>query len=183
MNHDHVAFVDIETLGLDPYRHAVWEVAIIVDDDEILFQIHLSDEEIATGDPVGMDICQFHHRYEATAAYPSWTAAAIIEEALSGRHIVGAVPSFDEQRLALLCDRAFRGGHPPERRPWHYHLIDVEAMAVGALAARGEIVDLPWRSHDLSTRLGVTTPVEDEHTALGDARWARAIYETIMRDQ
>lgn len=39
----------------------------------------------------------------------------------------------------------------------------------------------PWKSEDLSRRVGVEPPGEDErHTALGDARWAERIYNAIM---
>jgi hypothetical protein len=68
---------------------------------------------------------------------------------------------------------------------WHYHLIDVEALAVGYLAGRGSAdlfhpSALPWKSDDLSAALGITVRDEDRHTALGDAKWARAIYDAVM---
>jgi hypothetical protein len=78
---------------------------------------------------------------------------------------------------------------------WHYHLIDVEALAVGALShsaafgrssagskreLTGSITALPWKSDDLSAALGVTVSDEDRHTALGDARWAMRIYDAVM---
>ena len=44
-------------------------------------------------------------------------------------------------------------------------------------APRG--VALPWKSDDLSAALGVTVSDEDRHTALGDAKWARAIYDAV----
>jgi len=92
---------------------------------------------------------------------------------------------------------------------WHHHLIDVEALTVGYLngrrARQNEIVDgyplendgehvpglvrwdrpgpwdvpLPWKSDDLSAMLHVEVSDEDRHTALGDARFARAIYDAV----
>ena len=65
---------------------------------------------------------------------------------------------------------------------WHYHLIDVENLAVGFLAARGVQVPLPWNSEDLSRLVGVEPASdEDRHTALGDARWARDIFDAVMK--
>lgn len=113
---------------------------------------------------------------------------------VDGRHLVGAVPSFDEERLR----RQYRVcvDEMATRFPWHYHLIDVEALAVGYLSAhRRRIKDwsgvtiqslaaappLPWSSDALSRALGVEPPGPDErHTALTDARWAKAIYEAVM---
>jgi hypothetical protein len=95
-----------------------------------------------------------------------------------GRHLVGAVVSFDEERLRKLL-RA--NGACPE---WHYHLIDVEALAVGWIAGADQEaarLALPWKSDDLSRAIGVEPPSDEErHTALGDARWAKAIYEKIV---
>jgi hypothetical protein len=68
---------------------------------------------------------------------------------------------------------------------WHYHLIDVEALAVGYLMrerirAGFDGSMLPWKSDELSAELGITVTDEERHTALGDARWARAIYDQVM---
>jgi hypothetical protein len=82
---------------------------------------------------------------------------------------------------------------------WHYHLQDVETLAVGYLTALRRFVpespeiagltpgqlatlgDLPWDSEFLSSALGVPVPSgEDRHTAIGDARWARDVYDAVM---
>jgi hypothetical protein len=73
---------------------------------------------------------------------------------------------------------------------WHYHLVDVEALAVGYLHGRHSDVILPdegyarisppWKSDDLSRAVGVEPATDDErHTALGDARWAMRLYDAI----
>lgn len=101
-----------------------------------------------------------------------------------GAHLAGAVVSFDEKRLEKLL-RA--NGVLPA---WHYHLIDVENLAVGYLAARrpgmaliGEgypDLSLPWDSDSLSLACGVKPPTDERHTAMGDARWAKALYDAIV---
>lgn len=118
-------------------------------------------------------------RYDHQTAL--WASESIEKFAalVGGRHIVGAVPSFDEERLR----RQYRDrGHELETQfPWHYHLIDVEALMVGWLLSRGHIVDLPWKSDDLSRKFGIEPPSgDDRHSALGDARWAKAIHEKIL---
>jgi hypothetical protein len=96
-------------------------------------------------------------------------------------HVVGAVPNFDTERLALLLGRY---GHKPG---WHYHLIDVENLAVGYLAGRASLTfgegwwtpPLPWDSDDLSRAVGVEPPTDERHTAMGDVRWCMALYDAI----
>lgn len=69
----------------------------------------------------------------------------------------------------------------------HYHLVDVENLAAGYLAAQCRLQKAwltlplpPWNSDALSTAIGVDLAIFDRHTALGDARWSRAIYDQIM---
>jgi len=90
-------------------------------------------------------------------------------------HVVGAVPNFDTERLWKLISsvRADRSA------PWHHHLIDVENLVVGALAGRGPI-DPPWESDTLSRMVGVNPDDFARHTAMGDVRWAMAIYDAVM---
>jgi hypothetical protein len=81
------------------------------------------------------------------------------------------VPSFDEERLRRMHTAKYGDSRPVT---WHYHLIDVEAVMVGAHVARfGAPPALPWDSDELSRSVGVEPPSgDDRHTALGDARWA-----------
>lgn len=116
----------------------------------------------------------------------------------TGAHLVGNVVSFDEERLAALL---MAHGVLPA---WHYHLVDVESLAAGHLARSAQLewhladedddvdglgeakkllsVAQPrWDSEELSAALGVTPPGPDQrHTALGDALWARDIYDAVM---
>ena len=107
------------------------------------------------------------------------TAAHIIAGMTHGAHLVGAAPNFDAEVLAALLRDNYL------TPTWHYHLVDVEALAVGWLCAwdraDGEPgIRPPWRSDDLSTARGVPPPDDaTRHTALGDAAWALAIYDHI----
>lgn len=128
-----------------------------------------------------LDNTRFADDYNHTTALRPDDSIERFARLVEGRHLVGAVPSFDEERLRRL----YRKHVDPTatRFPWHYHLIDVEAMMVGYLLGDPEgdwRFPLPWKSDDLSTALGVTPPDKDRHTALGDARWAKTIYERIV---
>lgn len=195
-----LAFIDTETLGLDPDRHPVWEAALILTDtdkSESLYrgtwQIKLTEKQIADGDQVGMNICRFHERYGEGCMVDAASFVEVFADLTAEAHLVGAVVSFDEERLRRLC---LAHGRVPK---WHYHLIDVEALAFGYLHGRARMNAalahpgssaasplpevaraLPWRSDDLSAAIGVeTVPPGERHTAMADALWAKRIYDKV----
>jgi hypothetical protein len=195
-----VCFIDCETGGLDPERHQIWEVAVIVDGEEHVWQQKLAsglNASVRLGlvDEWVLENTGIRDRYdhdtalEVTDSYERWWTLT------HGRHIVGACPWFDSERLhrlGLFLDRL--GGPFGRDLAHHYHLIDVENLAVGFLAGATSYGDggtenwglgvwdqLPWRSTDLSLALGVDpADFEPKHSALADARWAKALYEAIM---
>jgi len=172
-----VAFVDTETTGLDPDRHEIWEVGLIVDDVEWEWWLPV---DLGRADTAALKIGRYHERIGPKLLTHHPLFAERFAELTRGRHLVGAVPSFDEERLRKLLRS---NGACPE---WHYHLVDVEALAVGYLAGRAQIHvgpgvgGLPWDSEALSLAVGVDPDRFVRHSALGDARWAKAIYEAVM---
>ena len=195
-----IVFLDTETTSLRWDRRA-WEVGLIVrdpgrDDQEHHWFIDVRDLDLGNADLMSLKIGRFYERhpeYKPNGGGKSYTRAeadvmADVEFVTRGAHLVGAVPNFDADVLAA---RMRENGICPS---WHYHLIDVENLAVGYLGGstafgqspsggkRQEIRDLiapPWKSDDLSAALGVTVSEEDRHTALGDARWAMRIYDAV----
>lgn len=178
-----VVFVDCETTGLDPERHEIWEVALIHDSaDGWKEHVWYLPVDLGRADPAALQLGRFHERLHGIMVDPR-VFASVFARLTRGKHLAGAVVSFDEERLRKLL-RA--NGACPE---WHYHLIDVEALAVGYLHGKGGMVagqeggwlpGLPWNSDELTAALGVDISDLDRHTALGDARWAKAIYEAVV---
>lgn len=209
---DNVVFLDTETTGLDPERHQVWELALIRDGKEYVWQLPV---DLTRADPTGLRIGQFYerrsaiaptgsvaklHRVQWPSKEPKWDmvglpvsdTAETVARLLDGRHMVGAVPSFDAAFLTRWLNAHGQAA------TWHYHLIDVEALAAGFLVgeftacqevgnpdADGPSVEdvkrawAPWNSNELSRAVDVDPDDFDRHTALGDARWAKAIYERV----
>lgn len=181
-----VLFVDTETISLArDYRH-LWEIALLVpgeDGKETEFVCYPT-VPLDEADPMALKIGRFHERHPSQGAHvkpsspPSKAKLAAwakeIVRLTDGKHLVGAVPSFDEERLWGFCKAH---GQTPT---WHYHLVDVEALAIGYACAEGKSFGLPWDSERLSAYLGVDPGQFDRHTALGDCRWAQAIYEKVM---
>ena len=212
-----LAFLDIETTSLArPFSTTpseVWEVGLIVRGENDLGRYEVERSwllpvTLEHADTVSLDIGRFHDRHPQGDRYEGDAAATPTDEfvrefvdLVDGCHLVGNVVSFDEERLAAILL-----GHHFTAMPWHYHLIDVEALAAGYLRGLHDVVveyGIPvadpdsygatvvrqainhaqprWNSEDLSAALGVTVPNDtDRHTALGDARWAKATYDAVM---
>ena len=172
-----LAIVDTETTGLDPDRHEVWEVALILRRPDGARTEHVWQLPVDLGraDAVALSIGRFYERRHK-APTPLAEFARAFAAYTHGAHLVGAVPSFDAAFLSRLL-RA-NGACPG----WHYHLVDVEALAIGWLAAKSEAgsCEPPWESNELTEALGITVDESSKHTALGDARWAEAIYDRVM---
>lgn len=192
-----LCFIDTETTGVHPDRQ-VWEIAMIRRDDkgerDVSFYV---DVDLSDADPFGLSVGRFYDRHP-TGRWMSFssgyvpdrpaasttgnfltrrTAADAVARWTHGAHLVGAVPNFDAETLApLLREHALIPC-------WHYHLIDVEALAFGWLAAQDNVdLEPPWRSDALSNGVGVAPPTQEErHTALGDARWAMRLYDAIVK--
>lgn len=147
-----LAFLDTETTGLDPVRHPIWEIAVVTDDggpDTPAYveswQVRLPDPVIAQADPEALRINHFHERYDPTNALDLPDTVERLYAMLHGRHVVGAVPSFDMQRIGMMFDMvasAFPFFKDGDNYVWNYHLIDVESMALGWLAAHNRLAPI-----------------------------------------
>ena len=178
-------FLDTETTGLDPNIHEVWEVATItrfIDDngqavgEDVEQQWFLPLFNFQSADPFSLDIGKFWDRYiwpDAKKYDDMAEWCRMFMQLTKGAYIVGAIPSFDIERLDRLCHRY---GY---RLFNHYHLIDCEALAAGHLH-----IPPPWKSDEIFSKLGINTDTDEyregKHTALGDAKVVRDVYEKIM---
>lgn len=185
-----VAFIDTETCGLNPDRHPIWEIAVIVDEVE-----HLWTQEIYGG---MMDWQRFADRwvlentrivsdYDPLQSMSPKQSVERFAELTRDRYLVGANPAFDESRLA----RSWRAWHQADwNPPWKYRLYDVESMLVGY--ARGLDLDefkggvpglrecAAFFGTEWYGEQGIELDEASHHTALGDARVVKAIFEKIM---
>lgn len=203
-----LAFVDCETTHLSAEVGEVWEVAIIRRDPEGDAE-YLWQFAPRTLDPdvhgEALRIGRFHERSVVPpghdAAYISRAgntplpmgrdaAVEMVTDALRGTVLIGSNPAFDDRHLRKLLGVT-------SEQPWHYRTIDVATLAAGYLYGQAEQatkrtadpsrygkvrerLGWPWRSYQASEAAGVARPTSDvAHTALGDARWARDLWDHI----
>lgn len=194
-----LVFCDTETTGLDRAHDEIWDFAAIRQDTDVIlgekyqrgtfyhaYFEHDTDKVKRLPEPFRVD---HDARYDPDAALNRNDAAKFILDVFrpgeNGEkpHLVGAVPDFDAAFMTRLLYQQLAA-----RPPWHYHIIDVEALVVGYLAGvdstgmpNAGLPPLPWRSDDLSMAIGVPPPASsDRHTATGDALWVARLWQAII---
>jgi len=177
-----IVFLDTETTSLRPDRRA-WEVALIVRDDdgadvEHSWFVDVDDLDLGNADLMSLKIGRFHERHpQLRQGAVQGTIHAVeeislfdqVERITRGAILVGAVPNFDAD---VLGARMRAHGICPS---WHYHLVDVETLAAGQLK-----MSPPWDFDTILGLYGLEYAEEDRHTALGDTRMVRDLYDAIL---
>jgi hypothetical protein len=178
-----LVFLDTETTSLRHDRR-VWEVAAIVRDPEVGGDVEHSwfvewDElELGNADVMSLKIGKFYQRHpqaiDGTEEVWSKVRTEVevfmyVENITRDAFIVGAVPWFDTE---VIGNRMRANGICPS---WHYHLVDVEALAAGSLKLAPK-----WNFDKVLDAYGLTYDEADRHTALGDARMVRDLYDAVM---
>lgn len=170
-------FIDTETTGLDPRWHYIWDLAYIIREPGRAWQDvewqHFFDVDLETADPYALRIGQYWTRKPAQSSpTPNSMILNRIMRDFDGAILVGACPWFDANMLEATIRRA--GGVPT----WDHHLIDVETLAAGKRGLKPG-----WTFKSVLEAYGLEYPCEaDRHTALGDARMARDLFDVVMAD-
>jgi hypothetical protein len=161
-----LCFIDTETTGLNPAVHEAYEVCWWRE-DEPEPTTNVLPHWISTADPIALEIGGYHERaFKPGRRLDRWANAMRLEDALEGVTLVGSNPSFDAAFIRRLLGRA----------PWHHRLINV---AEGGMWTFGW--DRPKGLADVAAECrarGYEIP-EPDHTAEGDVRATRAVYEAL----
>lgn len=195
-----IVSVDVETTGLEPEYHEVWEIGIVPVDsgrEHMHYQFQPTDLEHAN--PAALQIGQFYERFvwlgdprfardmlvdgvirdedagtEVPSEHKAVTGAAEacwrIAKELEGATIMGLNPHFDAAHLEVLLHKY---GHAPT---WKHRFLDLGSYAAGAWGAKNVL-----SGHSVAERMEAHGIVNDAiHNAYADARWNVDAYQAIQ---
>ncbi len=133
---DRIVWVDCEMTGLDPERHVLVEIAVIVTDAQLVpldegidLVIHASEEELGEMDSV---VQKMHRDSGLTEQIREATLTVAEAEQKVVEYLKSLVPVAGVAPLAgnsIATDRAFISRYMPELNNFlHYRMIDVSSI-------------------------------------------------------
>lgn len=180
-----IVYLDSETTSLHRSKRRIWDLAYIIRDPgkEDVEKQFFVDASLRNADPISLKIGGYYERYpNPFSSFGGRPFAAVADQIITEPEmceivardfydaiLVGAVPSFDEETLA----RAFH--RYSYQVTWKYHLVDIETLAAGALGLQP-----PWNFDSILAAYDLKYDEKDRHTALGDARMVRDLYDKVF---
>lgn len=184
-----IAFVDVETTGRDPRRHHAWEIGYILRDGmvdvEREFQVGVP---LVDAEPDALRVGRYYERasFEPDPESRHLDEVRAFATALDGAFVVINNPVFD---VPFVDNLIARHGLCWTR---YYHVADIKSLAAGYLHGKSKAweraadrtdklakIAFPWSTKELAKELDIDPDEFATHTALGDCRLNRAIWDAV----
>jgi len=173
MRKHNLAFIDIETTGLDPINHEIIEIGCVITTSnlEVIeeFEIKIKPEHIEKADPISMKIN--HYKPE------EWKDAVSLKEGMKifsvkvkDTIMVGQNVAFDVGFLENAFVRL------SIKNPMHYHRLDTISIAWAKFHNDTDFEHFSLR--EMCQHFGIEN--KNSHTGLGDARATYELYKKLM---
>ncbi|MEK9181568.1 MAG: 3'-5' exonuclease [Patescibacteria group bacterium] len=173
MRKHNLAFIDIETTGLDLQKNEIIEIGCIITTPsfEIIeeFELKIKPEMIENADPVSLKISHYNPN--------AWESGLTLKQALSifskkvkDCIMVGHNVAFDFSFLEYAYSKT------GIENSMHYHKLDTISIAWAKLHREPDLEHFSLR--ELCLRFGMKN--EEAHTGLGDARATLLLYKKLM---
>lgn len=173
MRKHNLAFIDIETTGLDVSLHEILEIGCVITDPELKvieeFEIKIKPEHIENANKVSLKVNHYKEK-DWKDALPHRKAIYIFSKKVNDCIMVGQNVAFDYGflDLALLRENF--------KNTMHYHKLDTISIAWAKLNKNKDIEHFSLR--DMCKYFNIIN--ENPHSALSDARATFELYKKLM---
>lgn len=173
MRKQNLAFIDIETTGLNIVAHEIIEIGCVITTPELEmieeFELKIKPERIEDADPVALKVNHYDPA-DWVFAYSLSEGMKILSKKTKDCIMVGQNVSFDSGFL----ESAFAKTNVSNGM--HYHKLDTISIAWAKFHRRPDIDHFSLR--ELCVHFGIKN--ERSHTALSDARATFELYKKLM---
>lgn len=175
-----LAFVDIETTGLNPDIHEIISIGIVLvgqnwENDKPFFEIieelelKVRPKHIENADPVSLKVNKYN-KTDWENAYNLEETMKVFSEKTKDAIMVAHNVAFDY----MFIDKAFRENN--FKNEMHYHKLDTISIAFAKLHDQKDINKFSLR--DLGVYFGIEN--KNAHEALSDAHTTFLLYKKLM---
>src|SRR3989344_5395467 len=173
MRKHNLAFIDIETTGLDVVNHEIIEIGCVLATSQLEvveeFELKIKPERIGAADPVSLKISHYEEKLWQEA-HSLKEAMNILSEKAKDAIMVGQNVSFD---LSFLEHAFSKTGI---KNSMHYHKLDTISIAWAKFHKDIDFEHFSLR--EMCLYFGIKN--EGIHTGLGDARATYELYKKLM---
>jgi DNA polymerase III epsilon subunit family exonuclease len=173
MKKHNLAFIDIETTGLNVIRHEIIEIGCVISTPYFKvieeFELKIKPERIEDADSTSMKINHYDSK-EWASAYTLTEAMKIFSKKVKDCIMVGQNVAFDSGFLEYAFAKI------GILNTMHYHKLDTISVAWAKLHREPDLEHFSLR--ELCARFGIKN--KKAHTALSDARATYELYKKLM---
>lgn len=173
MKKHNLAFIDIETTGLNLTKHEIIEIGCVITTPslEVIeeFELKIKPEYVENADPVSLKISHYDPS-QWKSAHSLRQAMEIFSKKVEDCIMVGQNVAFDSGFLEYAFIKT------EVANSMHYHKLDTVSIAWAKLHRQPDIDHFSLR--ELCKHFGIEN--ENAHTGLGDARATYELYKKLM---
>lgn len=174
MRKHNLAFIDIETTGLNVLEHEIVEIGCVLTTPKLKvleeFELKIKPEQIRKADPVSMKINHYNEK-DWKRAINLKQAMEILCQKTESCIMIGQNVAFDSGFLEYAFAKT------KILNTMHYHKLDTISIAWAKLHKDKDVEHFSLR--EMCARFGIKN--ERAHSALSDARATFELYKKLMK--